>query len=206
MPQENDPTQQFLEATQKYQTKLHYLWKTVFKKVNSILRSLVSFLNKFITEAAKMIPAVGKSVVNRVIDVGQGIIRLIQNIPNAIKQALRYGKKIISLISKATDPNKIISTLKKLFNRYVRMIQEIYGWINELATNLDIIGTAFSVVNTFKRVLQALFSWISEITRANDAALKAKRMLKKVQKEIKKDKKELIKLRKDVMRLKKAAA
>ncbi|MCX7558002.1 hypothetical protein OS190_00380 [Sulfitobacter sp. F26204] len=205
MPQENDPTQRYLEATQKYQTKLHYLWKTVFKKVNSILRTLTSFLNKFIAEAAKMIAIVGKAAVNKVIDVGQRIIQLVAQIPNALKQGLRYGRKIISLITKAKDPNKIISTLKKLFARYVRMIQEIHGWINDLASNLDVIGTAFSVVNAFKRLLQAMFSWITEITRANDAALKVKRLLKKVQKEIKKDKKELIKLRKDVMRLKKAA-
>ncbi len=205
MQQENDPTQKFLEATQKHQTLLHYLWKTVFKKVNSILKSMASFLTKFIAEASKMIVIVGKAVVNRVVEVGQKIIRLITQIPNALKTALRFGKKIIALINKATDPNKIISALKKLFSRYVKMLQEIFGYITELASQLDVIGTAFSIVYTFKSVLQAMFSWISEVTRANDAAAKARRMLKKVLKEMKKDMKELVKLRKEVKKLKVAA-
>jgi len=205
MAQENDPTQKFLEATERYQSLLQNLWKVVFKKVNSILRAMTSFLTKFIAQAKDLVATVGKAVVNKVVDIGQHIIRLITQIPNALKAALRFGKKIVALIKKATDPNAIISTLKKLFSRYVRMMQEIFGFISELLSDLDIIGTALSVVNTFKRVLQMMFSWIAEVTRANDAVVKSKRMLKKVVKEMKKEMKEAVKLRKEVMKLKIAA-
>lgn len=205
MAQENDPTQKFLEATERYQTILTRLWKVVFKKVASIMRALTSFLTKFIAQAKDLVTTIGKKAVNTLIGTGQRLIDLIQGTPNRLKAAIRFGKKIVALIKKAVDPNKIINTLKKLFRRYVQMIQDIANFVSELISNLDIIGTALGVVNTFKRVLQMMFAWIADVTRANDAALKAKRMLKKVQKDMKREVKEAIKLRREVMKLKVAA-
>lgn len=205
MAQENDPTQRFLTVTQNYQAKLTYLWKTIFKKVTSILGTATSFLGKVIAEAAKFQMVVGKTVVKKVVEVGQWVIDLTAQIPVALKAAIKFGRRIITLITKATDPNKIIGTLKKLFSRYISMLQEIFGSIQQLTSQLDVIGTVLSLVGTFKAALQAMFSWISEVTRATDAVVKAKRLLKKVMKELKQDIKETVKLRKEVMKLKKAA-
>jgi hypothetical protein len=205
MAQDNDPTQKFLEATEKYQSLFQHLWKVVFKKLNSNIKSLTSFLTKFIAQAKDLVTTVGKAVVDKVVSIGQSIMRLIVAIPRALKDVLRFGKKIIVLIKKAIDPNQIINTLKKLFSRYVRMLREIFGYISELVTHLNVIGTALSVVNTFKLVLQAMFSWIRDITGANDAVMRAKRMLTKVIKQMKKEVKEAEKMRKEVMKLKVAA-
>ena len=205
MAQENDLTKVYLTATQTFQSRLMYLLKNIFKKVNSILGVATSFLTKLMGEAAKFQAVVGKAVIKKIMEVGQRIMDLIARIPADLKAALKLGKRIITLITKATDPNKIISTLKKLFSRYMSLLQEIFSAIQQLVSQLDVIGPVLFIINTYRAALQAMFKWISEIARVTDAVVKAKRLLKKVMKELKQDVKETVKLRKQVMRLKKAA-
>lgn len=205
MAAENDPTKKFLEAAQKYQSRLLYLWKNIFKKVKSYLKSMASFVNNFIAAAKQLASTIGKSVVDKFVKAAQWVVQEVQALPNAIKAAMRFGKKVIALIQKAADPNKIISTLKKLFSRYVRMVKEIFGRISEMAKQLDVLGPMLSIINSFKNALRMIFSWIKEVTRINDAVVKTKRLLKKVIKEMKKEVKEAEKMRKEVMKLKIAA-
>ena len=202
---ENDPTQKFLDATQKYQTRLFQLWKVTFKRVASYLKSLVSFIDNVIKAAAQLASTVGKAVVKKVTEAGLYVKNMIKRIPQMLKNAMKLGKRIIALIKKAADPNAIINTLKKLFRKYVMMFREIFGTITEMVKQLDILGTVLAVVNTFKRVLQMMLSWIGEVTRVNDAVVRSKRLLNKVLKEMRKEVKEAEKMRKEVAKLKVAA-
>lgn len=205
MPEDNDPTKKYLEAVERYQANLFKLWKVTFKKAASSLKALIGFLKNVTKAAAQLAATVGKKVVDRVLAAGQYVEEMVSKIPLVVKAALRLGKKIIQLIRKAVDPNKIIGTLKKLFVRYVKMLREIFGYIQEMAKQLDVLGTVLMVINSFKRVLQVMLSWIADVTRANDAVVKVKRMLKKVIKEMRRELKEAEKMRKEVVRLKPAA-
>lgn len=202
MAEDNDPTKKFLDATEKYQERLHKLWKVVFKKVSAHLKNMVSF-TRLVANVAKEIAAIiGKSVVDRVINAAQTVEGLITNIPVLLRTALLLGRRIIAKIKKAADPNEVIPTLKKLFTRYVRMIKQVFAFITNLIQQLDILGTVFGVIGTFQSVLRALFSWITDVTGAKDGAVKAQRMLRKVWKEMKREVKEAELLRKQVMKLK----
>lgn len=205
MPEANDPTKTFLDATHRYQERLFDLWKVVFKKVKTMLKTMVSFVTNVISKAKELALVVGKAVIDKVVDFGSAVVGFIETIPITLKSALRLGKKIIALIEKATDPARIVSTLKKLFSRYMRQIREIYDGIVNFVSQLEILGTIFSVVSSFKQALRALFSWITDVTRANDGVVRAKRLLKKIIKQMRLEVKAADKLRKQVMKLKIAA-
>ncbi|MDF3415349.1 hypothetical protein HKX54_12840 [Sulfitobacter sp. M57] len=202
MAEADDPTRKYMEATEKFQERLHKLWKVVFKKVSSHLRSMVSFIRQVVTVAKELAATVGKSVVDKVVRAGQTVEAMITAIPILLKATLLLGKRIIAVIKKAADPKAVIVALKKLFARYVRMLIQIFVFITNLIQELDILGTVFSVIGTFQSVLRMIFSWITEVTGAKDGTAKAQGMLKKVWKEMKKEVKEAQLLRKQVMKLK----
>ncbi|MEW9920222.1 hypothetical protein AB2B41_11435 [Marimonas sp. MJW-29] len=205
MGTENDPTKKYLEAVDKYQSRLTQLWKVIFKRVASSLKALVSFMKKLVAVAKQIATVVGKSVIDKFLQAANMVQGLLSRIPNLLKAALRLGKKIIELIRKAADPNKILGTLKKLFIKYIKMLKEIYAQIIEMVKQLDVLGTVLTIISNFKSALQLMFSWIAEVTRANDAVNKARKLLKKAMKEMKSEMKQATVLRKEVMKLKAAA-
>ncbi|GAA6175675.1 hypothetical protein [Sulfitobacter pacificus] len=202
MADDEDPTKKFLDATEKFQERLHKLWKVVFKKVSSHLKSMVSFIRQVVNVAKELAATVGKSVVDKVLRAGQVVEATITALPILLKTTLLLGKRIIAVIKKALDPKAVIVALKKLFARYVRMLIQIFVYITNLIQELDILGTVFSIIGTFQSVLRMIFSWITEVTGAKAGTAKAQGLLKKVWKEMKKEVKEAQLLRKEVMKLK----
>lgn len=206
MAQPNDPTKPFADATQAYQARLTYLWKSVFKKLGLRLKPMIAFVGNLITNGAQIVGKIGK-VVFKTIQTGFAVIvRLLDLIPSLIKRTLRFGKKILDLLAKALDPVTVIKALKTLFTRYLKMVREIFDYVTEFFNELDVLGKALSVANSFKTVLRLIFSWFADVTRALDAVKKARKLLRKLVKEIKLELKQMLKLRKEVMRLKPAEA
>ncbi|MGF1444694.1 MAG: hypothetical protein ACFBRM_00665 [Pikeienuella sp.] len=200
----NDPTAPVLRAVQTYQVRLFQLWKMVFKKINSKFSSAKGFFQNAFTRGVEIASKVGKSVVNTVVTVGQRVLAAVDTVPGLARQALRLGNKIIGLIMKAADPNKIIAQMKKHFVRYVRMLREIFAWVTDFLAALNPLGTALSVINGFKVVLRFVADWITDVGSAVGAVKKAKSLLKRVVKEMRKEVKEAILLRKQVLKLKPA--
>ena len=187
-----------------WQDRLFHLWKVVFKKIKTKLKSVVSFVEKLVKEAGRIVATVGKSVVDKIIGAARVLTNVLDRVPNLIRAALRLGKKLISIIVKATDPSKIIGTLKRLVTRYINMIREIYKFILEFVSQLDVLGFAFSIINTFKTVLRLIVSWITDVTGAAGAIKKVQMMLKKIVKAMKVEIRQAIKTSKKAARLKAA--
>lgn len=204
MATSNDPTAPVLRAVEAYQSRLFELWKVTFKKVNAKFNAARSFFDNVINRGEEIASKVGKAVVDRLAQLGQGVFAVIDTVPGACKSALRLGNKIIALIRKAADPNRIIGTLKKLFHRYVKMLRDIYAGVVDFLSALDPLATALAVVNTFRNVLRLVVSWVGEVSGANSAVKKARSLVKRAVKAMKLEIKEAIRLRKQVLKLKPA--
>lgn len=202
--QANDPTAPVLRAVETYQQRLFHLWKVVFKQINAKFSTATKFFDNLVTKGHEIASKVGQAVVDRILGLKDRVFGALEAVPNIVKSALRLGNKIISLIRKAVDPNRIIGTLKRLFMRYVKMLREVFGWVSDFFSALNPLGAALAIVNTFRNVLRLVVSWIGEVSGANSAVKKAKSLLKRVVKAMKVEIKEAVRLRKDVLKLKPA--
>lgn len=197
----NDPTKPVLRAVEKYQERLFELWKVIFKKINSKFNAARKFFDNVVTKGQDIASKVGQAVVDKIVGFRQRLFSALEAVPNIAKSAIKLGNKIIALIRKAADPNKIIGTLKRLFSRYVKMLREILGYVADLVGVLDPLGKALAVIDSFKNVLRLVVSWVAEVSAANAAVKKAKTMLKKVIKTLKREVKEATLLRKEVLNM-----
>ena len=204
MPQDNDPTKKFADATARYQKRLLDLWKSVLKKVFTRIKPMLSFVGTLITKGAQLVGKIGKGVFQTIQRTYNIVLKAIDAIPSMIKRVLRLGDKILALLRKAADPMKIIKALKSLFSRYVSLLKEVFAKVVDFMVQLDVLGRALAVINGLKAMLRLVFAWIVDVTRAVDAIGKAKKILRTVVKEMKKEIKEATKLRKEVMQLKAA--
>lgn len=202
MAKKDDPTQKFLVAIQKYQAFLQRLLKAVFKKVFTFVKTVVTFVKKLIAEAGKLAATIGKSALDQLKKLGPRLMNMAALILNMLKAAIRLGQRLVSMIKKGADPNKVIQVLKKLFASYVRMMKDLFVRITEFLQILDLIGAVLKVVDNVKRVLQMIFAWITEVSGAKAVVTKSTQMLKKVMTEFKKELREAEKLRGEAMKLK----
>ncbi len=200
----NDPTAPVLRAVERYQARLFEIWKSIFKRISSKFSAARGFFDNMVTKGHEIASKVGQAVVSRIVAFRETIFGTLDYVPAAVKSALRLGNKIIALIRKATDPNRIIGTLKRLFMRYVKMLREIFAQIQSMMQALSPLSAALAIVNTFKNVLRLMVSWVTQVSQANSAVKKAKSLLKKVVKAMKVEIKEAIRLRKQVLKLKPA--
>ena len=200
----NDPTAPVLRAVENYQKRLFELWKVVFKKIDSKFKTATKFFDNIVTKGEEIASKVGKAVVDKIIGYRDTVFGALDTVPTIVKSALRLGNKIIALIRKAADPNKIINTMKRLFMRYVKMLKDIFALVKQFFDALNPLGAALAIVNTFRNVLRLVVSWITEVSGANSAVKKAKSLLKRVVKAMKQEIKEAILLRKKVLKMKPA--
>jgi len=202
MGAEKDLTEPFLKATVRYQARMTQMLKVVFKKIASETRTLIRFGDMILAYGEEIAGKVGKSVVQAIGSAYTVVKRLLQAIPKAIKAVLRMGNKIIALLRKAADPKKIIASLKKLFTRYVRMVLEVFGNVQDFFAQLNILEKALAVVSRFSAVLRMIVAWIADVSGAYNGVRKAKSLLKSLVRVMKKEAKELRQLQRDVARLK----
>ncbi len=200
----NDPTAPVLRAVEAYQGRIFELWKVVFKKINSKFSTATKFFDNIVNRGEEIASKVGQAVVNKIIGFKERVFNALKVVPAIVKSALRLGNKIIGLIRRAADPNRIIGMLKRLFQRYVKMLKDIYGHVADFYEVLNPLSAALAIVNTFKNVLRLLVSWVTDVSGANSAVKKAKSLLKKVVKAMKQEIKQAILLRKQVLKLKPA--
>jgi len=200
----NDPTAPVLRAVEMYQSRLFELWKTVFKKINAKFSAASKFFDNMVAKGGEIASKVGQAVVDKIVGFRDRVFGALESVPQIVKSALRLGNKIIATIRKAADPNRIFGVLKRLFARYVKMLKDIYAWVQDMFEALDPLGAALAVVNSFRNVLRLLVSWVTDVGTANSAVKKAKSLLKGVVKAMKREIKEAIQLRKQVLKLRPA--
>ena len=200
----DDPFAKFSDATERYQSTLTDLWKNVFKKLYSYLKPMIAFGSKLIAKTKDLVHAVGATVIKSFERAYNKITGMLRYIPELIKKALKLGAQIVATIAKAADPRKVIATLKKLFARYVAMLQEIFEAVTDFVDQLDILGKALAVVEKAKSVLQYMLSWIKEVSGAAGAVKKARDLLTKTIKTMKVEIKEATQLSREVAKLKPA--
>lgn len=187
-----------------WQTQLFHLWKVVFKKIKSKLKSAVSFFDKVVTEGRRIASTVGSKVIDKIVDAAKRLGFLLERIPQLLKNAHRLGKKILSIIAKAADPSKIIGTMKRLVTRYINMIKEIYRFLFDFLSYIDALGAALAIINTFKTVLRLVLSWIADVTGVMSVLRKISNMVRKIVKKMKVEIRDAIKTSKKAARLKAA--
>lgn len=200
----NDPTAPVLDAVERYQARLFELWKVVFKKIESKFKTSAKFFENVATKGGEIASKVGQGVVDKIVGFKDCVFGVLEFVPAAVKSALRLGNKIIALIRKAADPNRIINTMKRLFMRYVKMLKDIFARISEFLDVLNPLGAVLTIVNSFRNVLRLIVKWVGDVSNANSAVKKAKSLLKKVVKAMKREIKEAVLLRKKVLKLKPA--
>src|SRR6056297_1572475 len=162
----NDPTAPVLRAVEMYQSRLFELWKTVFKKINAKFSAASKFFDNMVAKGGEIASKVGQAVVDKIVGFRDRVFGALESVPQIVKSALRLGNKIIATIRKAADPTKILGVLKRLFVRYVKMLKDIYAWVQDMFEALDPLGAALAVVNSFRNVLRLLVSWVTDVGTA----------------------------------------
>ncbi len=202
MAEADDPTEKYLAATQRYQSILHSLWKTTFKKIATYLKSVISFIDKVIAQATEIAAKIGKAAIDLIVKAGTAIKVGVNALIALIRGTLKFGEALLKHLRKGLDPKRLIPELKKRFARYMLKVKSIFDQVREFLSQMDILSTVLGTISQFKNILRLIISWIVEVTRANDAVMKVKRLLTKTLKAIRKEIKESVKLRKQVLQLK----
>jgi hypothetical protein len=201
MAQTNDPTAPVLRAVETYQSRLFELWKGLFKKIASKFSGAAKFFDNVVAKGHEIASKVGQAVVDGIVAYTERVFGALEAIPALARRAIRLGNRIIALIRRAADPNRILGTLKKLFSRYVKMLKDIFGWLRDFYEALDPLGKALAVVNTFRNVLRLVVKWVGQVSGANSAVRKAKGLVKKVVRAMQREIRDAVRMRREVLRL-----
>ncbi|OBY26264.1 hypothetical protein [Leisingera sp. JC1] len=201
MAPSNDPVEFVEKAVDKLHARMFYYLKTVWKRIRALLTPLSKFLKNVISGAKSLAKTVGKAAVKQVTSAAQFILKLIDRVELTLKNLVKLGKRILDTIRKNKDRSRVIRILKTVIRKYVEMIRQVWGWVQEIWDELGVLDTALSIISRFASVLQLIFRWIRDVTGILDAVKKAKALLKKVVKTLRLEVKQAIRLLKDVAKL-----
>ena len=196
-----DPFRPVLEAVTRYQETLGHLLKKVFRKIASTVAPLRRFVDPLAARAKEIGSTVGKAVVDRVLAAARAVLGAVDAVPEALRVAVRLGKKILALVGSAADPARVAGTVKRLFTRYVRLFRDILAAVGDLLGQLSPLETALGVIASLRHVLGTAFAWIADVTGAASAVKKIKAMVRKAVKAIRRKVKEAVALRRTVQKL-----
>lgn len=197
----NDPTKVITETVQKIQDRLTFFLKKLIKKLKSVLAPLTRFLGKLIAVAKDIAETIGKGVISAVIDTGAYVVDFIDMLKDEVKSALKLGVRVLGILRRALDPEKLVKAVKTVLTKYVKAFRAIVGRIIGFFEHLEILETALKAIAGLRMALQMMFRWIGEISGAEAALRKAQAILKKIRKELKLEAKQALRFAKNITRM-----
>lgn len=198
----DDPVKFVEEAIEQHQERMLKFYKSVWKRVKSILTPLQKFLKKFISGTKEMVEVLGKEVINRITATIRAILKVLEPIEKALKDIILLGKRILATIRKEIDKTKVIRFLKTVVRKYIETMKKIVTLVVDLWRDIGILDVAMSVLNKFRLILSMVFGWFDEVTGILTAIKKVRAQLKRIIKTLLAERKKAIKLVKDVAKLK----
>jgi hypothetical protein len=200
----NNPLTPIKNTAIKLRNFLIQLVKGVFNKIKSLMRSILTFLNRVKSAAKELIGAIGKTAFNSIMALAN---RLMIAFPLAEKMAtlaLKTADRLLAFIKKTTDPNKAIKTVKKLVTQLVKQFRMAVHWVKELISVLKPLTTVLAIVSKAALVLRMIISWIADVSGVLTAVKKVKALLIKIMKILRTGLKEATTLAKEAGKLKPA--
>ena len=198
----DDPVKFVEEAIEQHQKRVLNFYKSVWKRVKSILTPLQRFLKNILSAAKDLAQTVGKKVINHITSTIRAIINFLKPIEKALIGILQLGKRILATIRKKVDKSEVIRILKTVVRKYVETFKKVVGLITDLWNELGILDVAMAVFNRFRLILSMAFGWFEEVTGILTAIKKVRTHLQRVIKALLKELKDAIRLVKDVAKLK----
>ena len=199
----NDPVKFVEDAIVQHQERVLKFYKTIWKRVKSLLTPLQKFLKDLRSAAKDLVQTVGKKVINHLTSTIRSILNFLAPIEKMLKDIVQLGKRILATIRKETDKIKVIRFLKTVVRKYVETFKKIVGLISDLWKEIGILDAAVAVLDTFSTILSFMFNWISALIKGLFTTVsKVKTILNKGVKGFVKEQKDAIRLVKDVGKLK----
>lgn len=204
MAARDNPLTPIKTSVAKLQNILIQLTKGVFNKIRSLVRNILKFLKRLKSASKDIIRVIGKSAFNTIMNLDSRFEVAYAMVVKIADRALKTANRILALIKKAADPNKIIKTIKKLVTFFVKQFRMIFHWVREILSLLTPLTVVLGLVNKAALVLRMIISWIADVSGVLTAVKKIKSILSKIFKTLKNGLKDATILAKEAGKLKPA--
>lgn len=165
MAEAKDPIKTVEEAVVAHQERVLKFYKTLWKRIKSVLAPLKKFIKDLLSAAKEIAKTVGKSLINQLTSSMRAILDLLTRLEKVLKSVILLGKRILATLRKAADQVKAIRFLKTVVRKYVEFIKQIWAMIADLAKQIGILDAAIAILDTFSTVLRFVFNWITALIK-----------------------------------------
>jgi len=165
MAEAKDPIKTVEEAVVAHQERVLKFYKTLWKRIKSVLAPLKKFIKDLLSAAKEIAKTVGKSLINQLTSSMRAILDLLTRLEKVLKSVILLGKRILATLRKAADQVKAIRFLKTVVCKYVEFIKQIWAMIADLVKQIGLLDRAIALLDTFGTVLSFVFNWISALIK-----------------------------------------
>ncbi|MEO0401600.1 MAG: hypothetical protein AAF214_04425 [Pseudomonadota bacterium] len=204
MAQTDNPLDPIHQKVLRIETRLMDLLRNVLAKMKPWVQGLVKFLSEVSKSAKDLAKSIGKSAVQSILKAGATLVTTVSFVEKQTFEGIKMARKIVGVIRKAVDPQKVFKAVKALVARLAKTFRVILVKVSEVMNLLNPLDVVLTVVNTMKMVLQMIFKWISQSGPISSGVKKAKTLVKKSLKLLRQEAKQVTEMVKEVNKLKPA--
>jgi len=204
MAQSDNPLDPIHQKVLRIETRLMDLLRNVLAKMKPWVQGLVKFLSEVSKSAKDLAKSIGKSAVQSILKAGATLVTTVSFVEKQTFEGIKMARKIVGVIRKAVDPQKVFKAVKALVARLAKTFRVILVKVSEVMNLLNPLDVVLTVVNTMKMVLQMIFKWISQSGPISSGVKKAKTLVKKSLKLLRQEAKQVTEMVKEVNKLKPA--